>query len=75
MLWHLVDGVRDVAKHPTIHRTATHNKELSSPWVDLEIIILGEGSQTEKNKYHMLSLICGTLKVIQMNLFTKQKQR
>ena len=31
-------------------------------WMDLEIIILSEVSQTEKDKYHMLSLICGILK-------------
>ena len=28
-------------------------------WMDLEIIILGKVSQTEKDKYHMRSLICG----------------
>ena len=28
-------------------------------WVDLEIIILSEVSQTEKDKYRMISLICG----------------
>ena len=28
-------------------------------WMDLEIIILSEVSQTEKNKYHITSLICG----------------
>ena len=28
-------------------------------WVDMEIIILSEISQTEKYKYHMRSLICG----------------
>ena len=28
-------------------------------WVDLEIIILSEVGQTEKDKYHMISLICG----------------
>ena len=27
---------------------------------DLEIIILSEVNQTERNKYHMISLICGT---------------
>ena len=27
--------------------------------MDLEIIILSEISQTEKDKYHMISLICG----------------
>ena len=28
-------------------------------WMDLEIIILNEVSQKEKDKYHMISLICG----------------
>ena len=28
-------------------------------WKDLEIIILSEVSQTVKDKYHMISLICG----------------
>lgn len=28
-------------------------------WMDLEDITLSEISQTEKNKYHMISLICG----------------
>ena len=28
-------------------------------WMDLEIIILSEVSQTEKDKHHMLSLIGG----------------
>ena len=27
--------------------------------MDLEIIILSEASQTEKDKYHMISFICG----------------
>ena len=41
--------------------------------IDKKAIILSEGSQTEKDKY-MISLICGIWKMIQMNLFTKQKQ-
>ena len=28
-------------------------------WLDLEGIILGEMSKTEKDKYYMISLICG----------------
>ena len=28
-------------------------------WVDLETVIQSEVSQKEKNKYHMISLICG----------------
>ena len=30
--------------------------------MDLEIIILSEVSQAEKDKYHMMSLICGIYK-------------
>ena len=30
--------------------------------MDLEIAILSEVSQPEKDKYHMISLICGILK-------------
>ena len=29
-------------------------------WMDLENIMLTEISQSEKDKYHMISLICGT---------------
>ena len=32
---------------------------LAATWMDLEIIILRETSQTQKDKYHMISLICG----------------
>ena len=28
-------------------------------WMDLETVILSEVNQTEKEKYHMTSLICG----------------
>ena len=31
----------------------------AATWIDLEIIILREVSQKEKDKYHILSLICG----------------
>ena len=31
-------------------------------WINLESTILSEVSQTEKDKYHMLSLICGIKK-------------
>ena len=30
--------------------------------MDLEIVMLSDVSQTQKNKYHMISLICGILK-------------
>ena len=31
----------------------------ATTWMDLEIVILSEVSQTEKDKYHMILLICG----------------
>ena len=34
----------------------------AATWIDLEITILSEVSQTVKDKYHMLSLICGIFK-------------
>ena len=46
----------------------------SATWMDPEIIILNEVSQAEKDKYHMISHIYNLIKMIQKNLFTKQKQ-
>ena len=31
----------------------------AAPWMDLDIVRLNEVSQTKKNKYYMISLICG----------------
>ena len=39
-------------------------------WMDLEIVILSEVSQTEKEKYQMTSLICGIFKKNDANEFT-----
>ena len=30
----------------------------AATWMDLEVIILSEVSQTEKDTYHIISLIC-----------------
>ena len=45
--------------------TTTHHKKneiMSSvaTWMQLEILILSEDRQKEKDKYHMISLICGS---------------
>ena len=42
--------------------SAIENKEImpfAATWMQLEVIILGEESQKEKDKYHMISLTCG----------------
>ena len=41
--------------------------QMAAAWIDLEIIIPSEVSQTEKDKYHMIPLIC------EISSFTKQK--
>ena len=46
----------------------------AATWMDLEMIILSEVCQKEKDKYHMISLTCGIQNMTQMNLSTKQKE-
>ena len=46
-----MDYYSDIKKNEILPFAAT--------WMDLEIIILSEVSQKEKDKYHMVSPICG----------------
>ena len=47
---------------------------LAGTQIDLDIVILSEANQTEKEKYHMISLKCGILKkLIQMNLQNRKR--
>ena len=56
----------------------SHKKKEVMPfaatWMDLEINILSKESQKEKDKYHRISHMWKLKKIIQMNLFTKQKE-
>ena len=45
----------------------------AATWMDLEMIILSEVSQTEKNKYN-ITYLWNLKNMLQVNLFTKQKQ-
>ena len=42
-------------------------------WIDLETVMQGEVSQKEKNKYRIILLYVESRKMVQMNLFAKQK--
>ena len=44
----------------------------AATWMQLEIIILSEVSQKEKDKYHMVSLMCATYNMTQVNLAARQ---
>ena len=47
--------------HNGILRSHKKNEIIAfaATWMDLEIVILNAVSQTEKEKYHMILLICG----------------
>ena len=47
--------------HNEIYTAMKENKIMpfSATWMQLKIIILSEISQKEKDKYHMISYICG----------------
>ena len=64
-------GPRYFAKY----KNKIENRLPAATWMDLEIIILSEVSQREKDKNHMIYHLCvESNKMTQMNLFTKQKQ-
>ena len=48
---HIHNGILVIKKNEIMPFTAS--------WMQLEIIILSEVSQKEKDKYHVISLICG----------------
>ena len=57
--------------------SAIKNNEIlpfTATWMDLEIIILSKARETEKGKYYIYHLYVESKKIIQINLFTKQKQ-
>ena len=57
--------------HTVEHYSAMKKNDIlpfAAMWMDLEIIILSEVSQTKKDKYYMISLVCG---VSQMALVVK----
>ena len=45
----------------------------AATWMELEILVLSEVSQKEKDKYHVISLISGIQYRAQMNLSTEKK--
>ena len=42
------------------HKTRSEIMSFAATWMQLEIIIVSEVNQTEKDKYHMISFICGS---------------
>ena len=54
---------KEVVVHYTMeYYSAIKKNEIlpsAATWMDLETVILHEVSQTEKDKYHTITLICG----------------
>ena len=44
----------------------------AATWMYLEIIILNESSQKKKDKYHMISHVCGTENTAKISICTQQ---
>ena len=42
-----------------LHQKQNEIKPFAPTWMDLEMIILSEVNQKEKDKYHRMSLTCG----------------
>ena len=49
---YIYSGIYSVIKNSGIFQSA-------ATWMNLEIILLGKVSQTEKDKYYMIPFICG----------------
>ena len=45
----------------------------AATWIDLEIVTLNEVNQKQKDKYHMVALICEIQNMIQMNLQNRNR--
>ena len=55
-------GIRRCSIYTMEYYSAIKKNEImpfAATWIQLEITILNEISQKEKDKYHMISLICG----------------
>ena len=62
-MWYIYNGILLGNKKNKIMPSAV-------TWVDLEIIILNDLSQRQKDKYHKILLTCEILKkMIEINLF------
>ena len=63
--------------HAMEYYSAIKNSEILpfvTTWTDLDVTILSEASQAEKDNYYLISLICAAQKIVEINLFPKQKQ-
>ena len=60
---YIYNGILAIKKNKILPFLAT--------WMDLENIMFNEISQAEKDKYCMISLICGIYKIIQTNVYSE----
>jgi len=64
-MWYIYTYIHTSYIHTYIHNGILHNHQkneilsFATAWLELEGIMLSERSQSEKDKYHGISLICG----------------
>ena len=66
-----------MSQHTTEYYSAMKKTKImpfAATQMDLEIDVLNEVKQTEKDKYHRYHLYVYSKEMVQMNLLTKQKQ-
>ena len=68
--------IKHIYTHTMEYYSAIKKEEIlpfGTTWMDLEVIMLNEINQTEKDKYCMISLICGICKTKQINKHEKRE--
>ena len=65
-------GISTVEYYSSIKKE--QNNAIAAAWMDPGIVILSQVSQTQKDKYHRISLMCGILKKNELIYKTVESQ-
>ena len=62
-----------VKKQKQKNKKTNENLPFPTTWMGLESIVLSERSQTEKDKYCTMSVLCGIPKIQQTSVYNKKE--
>ena len=69
--WHIHTAIKYMAQPYILSHKKNETMPFATIWMDQERIIRSELSHTEKDKYHVISFICGIQNMTQINFFYK----